>query len=198
VTPSPETPGGTPEAVSPGSTREAASFRDPSGFVFRRDGVIHRQVNRVFEGEWTAFVGDGLYEGLVRDGILIAHEEAPIGEALTSDAIAVIRPTPVEFISYPYEWSFGQLKDAALLTLRAQAAAFAKGFTLRDASAYNVQFVDGAPILIDSLSFARAEEGRAWEAYRQFCQHFLAPLALAAYRDPRLLLLMREIGRAHV
>ena len=182
----------TPSPETAGATREAASFRDPSGFVFRRDGVVHRQVNRAFEAEWKAFTGGGLYDRLVHDGILIAHEEAPLGDALTDDAVAVIRPTPVDFISYPYEWSFGQLKDAALLTLRAQALAFANGFTLRDASAYNVQFVDGAPILIDSLSFAPAEEGRPWEAYRQFCQHFLAPLVLGAYRDPRLLLLLRE------
>jgi hypothetical protein len=67
-----------------------------------------------------------------------------------------------------------------------------RGFTLRDASAYNVQFVDGSPILIDSLSFAPAEPGRPWVAYRQFCQHFLAPLALAAHRDARLILLLRE------
>jgi hypothetical protein len=128
----------------------------------------------------------------VADRLLIAHEDAPLDLALTPEAVAVIRPWPVDFISYPYEWSFGQLKDAALLTLRAQAVALERGFTLRDASAYNGQFVDGAPMLIDSLSFEPEEPGRPWVAYRQFCQHFLAPLALAAHRDPRLILLLRE------
>ena len=184
VTPSPE-----PVAAE----RESASFRDPSGFVFRRDGVLYRQVNRRFAGEWDAFLKAGLYERLAAEGMLLPHEEAPLDVALVpADAHAVIKPRAVEFISYPYEWSFGQLKDAALLTLRAQVVAAERGFTLRDASAYNVQFVDGAPIFIDSLSFEPAEAGRPWDAYRQFCQHFLAPLALMAHRDPRLGLLLRE------
>lgn len=173
--------------------RETASFRDPSGFVFRRDGVLYRQVNRRFASEWDAFVGSGLYERLAADSILLPHEDAGLDMALVpDDAHAVIKPRAVEFISYPYEWSFGQLKDAALLTLRAQALALARGFVLRDASAYNVQFVEGTPILIDSLSFEPAEPGRPWDAYRQFCQHFLAPLALIAYRDARCALLLRE------
>ena len=107
-------------------------------------------------------------------------------------AHAVIRPEAVRFISYAYEWSFGQLRDAALLTLEAQDAALAAGFTLRDASAYNVQFHGGRPILIDSLSFERATPGAPWIGYRQFCEHFLAPLALMAHRDVRCGLLLRD------
>ena len=106
-------------------------------------------------------------------------------------AHAVIRPEPIAFISYPYEWSFGQLRDAAFLTLDAQAQAMEAGFTLRDASAYNVQFQDGRPVLIDTLSFQRAEPEAPWAAYRQFCEHFLAPLALIAHRDPRCRLMLR-------
>jgi hypothetical protein len=174
------------------ATRESASFRDPSGFVFYRDGVPYRQINARFAPEWDAFLSSGLYDRLAADGVLLPHEEAPPDLAVTADAHAVIKPKAVEFISYPYEWSFGQLKDAALLTLRAQALAVERGFTLRDASAFNVQFVEGAPILIDSLSFEPGEAGRPWDAYRQFCQHFVAPLALIAYRDPRLALLVRE------
>jgi SAM-dependent methyltransferase len=84
------------------------------------------------------------------------------------------------------------LKDAALLTLEAQAIAAERGFTLRDATAYNVQFVRGRPILIDTLSFEWAEPGAPWIAYRQFCEQFLAPLALMAVRDVRLGLMLRE------
>ena len=83
------------------------------------------------------------------------------------------------------------MRDAALLTLEAQTHASEMGFTLRDASAYNVQFQRGRPILIDTLSFQRAEPGAPWIAYRQFCEHFLAPLALMAYRDVRLRLMLR-------
>ena len=96
------------------------------------------------------------------------------------------------FISYPYEWSFGALREAALRTLEAQQLAMADGFTLRDATAYNVQFHRGRPVLIDTLSFEGAERGRPWIGYRQFCEHFLAPLALMAHRDVRLGRLLRD------
>lgn len=94
-------------------------------------------------------------------------------------------------VSYPYEWSFGMLRDAALLTLDVQAELAADGFNLRDASAFNVLFDRGRPILIDTLSVAPAEPGAPWRAYRQFCEHFLAPLALMAHRDIRLGQLLR-------
>ncbi|MCX6558696.1 MAG: SAM-dependent methyltransferase [Candidatus Aminicenantes bacterium] len=106
--------------------------------------------------------------------------------ARSADAYKVIRPLPLPFISYPYEWSFSQLKDAALLTLDIQKTAMAHGMILKDASAYNIQFCEGKPLLIDTLSFAKYVEGQPWVAYRQFCQHFLAPLALMARRDVRL------------
>jgi hypothetical protein len=97
----------------------------------------------------------------------------------------------VEFVSYPYEWAFGQLKDAALLTLELQERALARGFTLRDASAYNVQFVRGRPLFIDTLSFEPRDEGAPWAGYRQFCEHFLVPLALMSRVDVRTATLLR-------
>jgi ribosomal protein L11 methylase PrmA len=103
----------------------------------------------------------------------------------------VLAPQLVDFISYPYEWSFGQLRDAALLTLELQERALARGFTLRDASAYNVQFVAGRPLFIDTLSFEPREEGAPWAGYRQFCEHFLVPLALMSRVDVRTASLLR-------
>ena len=95
-----------------------------------------------------------------------------------STAYKVIRPEPVRLISYPFEWSFSQYKDAALLTLAVQRQALRHGMSLKDCSAYNVQFHEGRPVFIDTLSLEQYHEGRPWVAYRQFCQHFLAPLAL--------------------
>ncbi len=106
-------------------------------------------------------------------------------------AFRTLRPERVAFISYPYEWSFGELKDAALATLSIQKRALKLGMSLKDASAYNIQFHNGRPTLIDTLSFETYKEGEPWVAYRQFCQHFLAPLALMAYRDVRLSQLLR-------
>lgn len=176
----------------PAAQREPGSYRDPSGFVFRRDGVLYRQINAPFADDWQAFESSGLAADLIERRLLIPHQAAPIELAPEEGAVAVIQPDEVGFISYPYEWSFSQLKDAALLTLEAQARAGEHGMTLRDASAYNVQFVGGRPILIDTLSFERAAPDAPWKPYRQFCEHFLAPLALMAHRDGRLGLLLRN------
>lgn len=142
--------------------------------------------------DWQAFLASGLYDRLVAAHLLIEHEEAPLEDAAIPGAAAVIRPRQVEFISYPYEWCFSQLREAALLTLEVQSKALDAGMRLKDASAYNVQFDQGRPILIDSLSFEPAEATEPWPAYRQFCEHFLAPLALIARRDARCGLMLRE------
>jgi ribosomal protein L11 methylase PrmA len=180
------TPATLAEVELPATVREGGSYRDPSGFVYRRDGVLYRQIAPSFADDWDAFEASGLRARLVEEAILVGHEEAPLELAATGPVHRVIRPEPIPFISYPYEWTFSQLKDAALLTLRAQALALERGMTLKDASAYNVQFLRGRPILIDSLSFERATPGAPWVAYRQFCEHFLAPLALMSRVDIRL------------
>ncbi len=166
--------------------RNPASFRDPSGFVYRRDGLLLRQVNDTYRAHYDALMESGLYDELVSDGLLVPHDAVDPALAMTPHAYQVIAPEPVPFISYPYEWCFGQLKDAALLTLGVQRRALERGLTLKDASAFNVQFVEGRPILIDTLSFELRGEGEPWIAYRQFCQHFLAPLLLMAHVDVRL------------
>ena len=188
--PEPSTSGDTGER--PRASRDPGSYRDPAGFVYERDGVIYRQIEASFAEDWDAYIDSGLYERLNTDGIVIEHEEVDTGLAAEPPAYRVIRPEQLEVISYPYEWSFSQLKDAALLTLRAQTAAAKARMTLRDASAYNVQYHLGRPLLIDSLSFERIVPGRAWGAYRQFCEHFLAPLALMARVDIRLGSLLRD------
>jgi hypothetical protein len=171
--------------------RLRASFRDPSGFLFTRQGVLYRQVNRIYAADYQRLIETRLYDRLVKAGLLISHEEVdepPYNEAL---AYRVLRPEALKFISYPFEWSFSQLKDAALATIAIQKTALKSKLSLKDSSAYNIQFKDGQPVLIDTLSFEVYREGQPWVAYRQFCQHFLAPLVLMAYRDVRLGQLLR-------
>lgn len=170
-------------------SRLGSSFRDPSGFVFQRDGVIYRRIEEPYREDYRALRDSGLHDELVRDGFLVPAEEVPDPDGESS--VAVLRPERIPFISYPYEWCFSQLKDATLLTLEIHRRALARGMALKDASAYNVQFRNGKPVLIDSLSFERYEEGAPWVAYRQFCRHFLAPIALASVVDARLLTLSR-------
>lgn len=177
--------------MSNASQRLHASFRDPSGFLFTRDGTLYRQVNQAYRAHYDLLMGSGLYERLVKAGQLIAHREVDVPPQQPAPAYRVIEPERVAFISYPYEWSFGQLKDAALTTLSIAKKALDAGMALKDASAYNIQFHQGRPVLIDTLSFEAYREGSPWVAYRQFCQHFLAPLALMAHRDVRLSQLLR-------
>jgi hypothetical protein len=130
-----------------------SSFRDPSGFVFTRNGVLYRQVNRVFRDEFEAVTASGLYDELAGSRLMVPHRLASLDLAASGEAVAVLEPEPIPFISYPYEWSFGQLRDAGLLTLELQERALVRGLTLRDASAYNIQFDGGRPVFIDTLSF---------------------------------------------
>lgn len=176
---------------NPGSGQLSASFRDPSGFLFWRNGTLYRQINRQYEGEYAWLMESGLYDRLVKAGLLLTHVEVDEPAEQPDLAFKLIQPERVPFISYPYEWSFGQLKDAALATLSIQRRALKAGMSLKDASAYNIQFVRGKATLIDTLSFEVYKEGQPWVAYRQFCQHFLAPLALMALRDVRLNQLLR-------
>ncbi len=175
-----------------GASRHPASWRDPSGFIYRRDGVLLRQVQPVWLDEWAAFRDSALAKRLVLGGKLLPWHDAPLADAFDETAAAVIRPDVVPFISYPYEWTFGQLRDAALLTLEVQAAALTHGWTLKDASAYNVQFRGVQPVLIDHLSFQRLPPDSPWVAYQQFCEHFLAPLALMSRRDVRMGRMLRD------
>lgn len=167
------------------------SYHDPGGFLFIRDENIYRQVNHVYREQFDLLIKSGLYDELAGAGYLVPHEEAGFAPAISHKSYKVIKPRRIPFVSYPYEWSFSQLKDAALLTLDIQKKALSKGMSLKDASAYNVQFMHGRPIFIDTLSFEKYEEGRPWPAYGQFCRHFLAPLALMSRTDIRLNLLLR-------
>lgn len=170
--------------------RVAASFRDPSGFVFFQGEKLFRQVNKVYQQDYDLLISSGLYERLTKQKLLIPHQEVDIRPIQAELGYKVLQPELVDFISYPYEWSFSQLKDAALLTLAIQKIALETGMILKDASAYNIQFHRGRPILIDTLSFTKYVEGEPWIAYRQFCQHFIAPLALMSMVDLRLITLL--------
>ncbi len=172
-------------------TTDAGSFRDPAGFVFRRSGVIYRQVQFIAKSNYDLLMSSGLYNELAEKQMLVPHVECEDIDGLFPNYYRIIKPQRIPFISYPHEWCFSQLKDAALLTLNIQKMAIAYGQTLKDASAYNIQFLNGKPIHIDTLSFEKYESGSPWAAYRQFCQHFLGPLALMSRVDVRLSQLFR-------
>jgi len=167
--------------------RESSSFRDPDGFIFSYNGKLYRCINFSYQQNYEHLIQSGLYDKLVENELLIPHKEVQIPNIETTiNYYKILEPEVIPFISYPYEWSFSQLKDAALVTLQIQKMALEYGMCLKDASAYNIQFRHGKPILIDILSFEKYQEGKPWVAYKQFCEHFLVPLALMAYKDIRL------------
>jgi ribosomal protein L11 methylase PrmA len=172
--------------MKPGNGILGSSFRDPSGFVFHRDGTLYRQVNLSYKEEYDLLMESGLYAALSASGSLISHSESDIASEIPETAYKILKPDPIGFVSYPYEWCFSQLKDAALKTLEIQRKCMEFNLSLKDCSAYNIQFINGKPLFIDTLSFEKYREGMPWVAYQQFCRHFLAPLALMSHTDIRL------------
>jgi hypothetical protein len=166
--------------------RLPASFRDPDGWVFMREGQLYRQIDRAYQPHYDRLMGSGLYEALVRAGLLVPHEEVSVAPERPETCYKVLKPERLPFISYPYEWCFSQLKAQALALLAVQRTALNYGLSLRDATAFNMQFRRGRPALMDTSSFEEYAEGQPWPAYRQFCQHFLAPLLLVRYRHADL------------
>ncbi|MCR4324760.1 MAG: SAM-dependent methyltransferase [Candidatus Curtissbacteria bacterium] len=173
-------------------TKEASSFRDPSGFVFYHRNTVFRQVNISFKDDYNFFKKSNLFKKLINEGLLIPFKEVPNFKGKNSEIFATLKSEKIPFISYPFEWCFEQLKDAALCTLRIQKLCLSYNISLKDASAYNTQFLKGKPIMIDLLSFERYHEGSPWIAYRQFCEHFLGPLLLMSKVDSRLELLLER------
>lgn len=185
---------------NPDMRKERGSFRDPCGFIFYKDGSIYRQINDVYKENYDHLISSSLYQILVDEGLMISHveinkidetDERDPDETYAKRTYKTIRPITMPFISYPYEWCFSQLKDAALTTLTIQKKCLEYGMSLKDASAYNIQFLHGKPVFIDTLSFEKYTAGQPWKGYGQFCRHFLAPLALMTYSDVRLNQLMR-------
>jgi len=173
------------------SSKDKGSFRDPSGFIFSRDGILYRQINESYKDDYVTLIDSGLYHDLIKNNLIIPHEEVEIDPYAADSSYKVIKPEELTHISYPYEWCFSQYKRAALATLELQKRALAHDMTLKDASAYNIQFQENNPILIDTLSFECYKQGQPWDGYHQFCKHFLAPLLLMSYGDVRLNSLMR-------
>ena len=163
----------------------SSSFRDPSGYIFVENDEIKRTINPIYFKQYNALTESGFYNSLFKNGLLIPHEELS-----NSEQEIIIKAEKIPFITYPYEWSFNMYKEAALLTLRLQKYSLEKGFSLKDATAFNVTFHKGKAIFIDTLSFDFYLENSPWRAYKQFITHFFGPLLLAHYHGAQSLKLL--------
>lgn len=171
-----------------------SSFRDPSGRIYKKKGKIYRNIHISYKDDYDHLIQSNLYDELIVKGWLIPHQEISTQVSMLDNDIVykTILPEMIPFISYPYEWCFSQLKDAAVRTLEIQLLSLKHRMMLKDASAYNIQFRDGNPVLIDTLSFKKIILGEPWPAYQQFCKHFLAPLTLMSNIDSRMNQLTRS------
>jgi hypothetical protein len=174
------------------NNKDDASFRDPAGFVFYDQGQVYRYISRKYAEEYEQLMNSGLFNTLVQKGFILDHKEISADDVKVTDSYKIIKPEKLDFVSYPYEWSFSQYKAAAVLTLDILEIALQYGMVLKDASAYNVQLQKGRLVLIDTLSFEKYNPALPWRAYGQFVRHFLGPLALMSYQDPRLASLMKN------
>jgi hypothetical protein len=167
------------------NTRHYSSFRDPSGYIFVEEGFVKRCILPLYFKQYHALKEANIFETLSRAGLLIKHSEIS-----SSETEIIIEPEQIPFITYPYEWSFNQYKEAALLTLKLQKYCLENGFSLKDATAFNVTFHKGKAIFIDTLSFDFYEDNSPWRAYKQFITHFLGPLVLAHVHGAQSIKLM--------
>ncbi|WP_298902667.1 class I SAM-dependent methyltransferase [uncultured Psychroserpens sp.] len=158
------------------NNRHSSSFRDPSGFIFDDHGVIKRSISPLYFDQYRSLKDSHFLKKLQDAGLLINHKELS-----SSNTEIIIEPEQIPFFTYPFEWSFDMYKEAALLTLKIQKFALEHGFSLKDASSFNVTFHQGRMVFIDTLSFDFYQENTPWRAYKQFVSHFFGPLVLAKY-----------------
>lgn len=160
------------------------SFRDRSARVFYCDGLICRAIDASALEEWTWVSTRPFFQEAMNAGQIIRTSLASTEDCLLSNTayVATLRHERVPLITWPYEWCFSMLRDAALLQLDLMDRSLKEGCILKDASAYNFQFWGTHPVLIDTPSIVRMDPGTPWEGYRQFCQMFLYPLMLQAWK----------------
>ncbi len=173
-------------AAKPSIRFDAGSFRDPDTRVFHFNGSVYRCLSARAVADWQRLAGTGFYERFAADRRVIPTRQVTDSEALPpldGRWAAVLEHERLPLVSYPYEWSFGMLKDAALLQLDLTRAALDEDMTLKDATAFNVQWLGAQPTFIDIGSFTAYAAGEPWAGYRQFCETFFYPLLLQAYRN---------------
>jgi hypothetical protein len=168
------------------SSYDPGSFRDRSGRVCQYDGRIYRLLSAEALEEWEFVARTEFARRHIAAGSFVATERACDGELpphLSKGWAGTLKHETIPFISYPYEWSFHMLRDAALLHLDLMAGALREGVILKDATPYNTQFRGSQCVFIDAASLVKYRPGDTWMGYRQFCQTMLYPLLLQSYRD---------------
>lgn len=156
------------------------SYKDPAAKVFSysdEPDFIFRELDTNYLPHFNHFKSSGLSTELLKKKWIVSFEE------FAEDSKVILKASKISFISYPYEWTFNQWKDAALLTLKIQYQALKHGMILKDATPFNIVFDCLGPVFVDLSSFEIYKEGSVWQAFKQFCENFYMPLLLAKYFD---------------
>lgn len=170
--------------MSAAAVLDAGSFRDPGGRVFRSGPEILRAIMPSAADSFSRVAEAGVLRRLADKGQVVDFADVSAENRLgATDASVILSHPRIPFISYPYEWSFSLHKAAALFHLDLHISLLKEGFTLSDATAYNVQFQGPRPIFIDHLSVRPYVDGEIWAGHRQFCMQFLNPLLMWSALD---------------
>jgi ribosomal protein L11 methylase PrmA len=164
--------------------QDTASFRDRRGYIYHFEDQIFRTVQKQAAADFEFVRKTSLIDNLISTQKLLSEKQIQIPpfELSNKEVAYCLQHPKLPFISYPYEWSFTALKSAALLQLEILLMALADQITLTDSSAYNIQFQNARPVFIDHLAFRPYQPGEIWQGYKQFCEQFLNPLLMYAYR----------------
>ena len=170
---------------------DGGSFKDPAGRVYRASdgaggGRIVRGLNDASAATMERLLAEPFFQRMIAEGgvvktTFLPREDAAVGSLAEQGWSAAVEHEAVDFVTYPYEWPFSMLKDAALLQLRLLETSVRNGWILKDATPFNIQWQHGRPVFIDVPSFVPWEDGEYWQGYRQFCSTFLTPLMLTAH-----------------
>jgi hypothetical protein len=165
-------------SFAPGSyrDRDARVFTDSQGEIWR--GLSQKSLD-----VWTRFESRPLARDLKASGRLVGTAVSTPTEVPEGPWAGYLRHERIPLVTYPFEWPFSMLKQAARLHLQLLQELLAEDFTLKDGTAYNVQFRGVDPVFIDVASIDDLDATRPWAGYRQFCQTQLLPLMLQAYKD---------------
>ncbi len=163
---------------------EPGSYRDRGGRVYYNEsGRVLRGLSTCAWAQWQSLENSVCFQRFIDEGRVVRTERYAEWPSINSEWAGVLQHERIPFVSYPFEWSFGMLKDAAQMHLNLLTEALVEGLTLKDGTAYNVQFRGVKPVFIDVASFETLVPGCPWSGYRQFCQTMLYPLMLQAYKN---------------
>ena len=165
-------------------TNDPSSFRDDAGQIFNFKNRIFRSIKNNYIENYNFLENQDIYQILINKNLLINSWEVKDQDLISQNFDEVnkfIEHEKLENWTYPYEWTFSQLKNAAIFHLDFQLFLLEKNISLKDASAYNIQFKNNKPIFIDILSLQKLDENTPWQGHKQFCEEFLNPLVYSSY-----------------